>query len=158
MKRERRTLKNWLVVGFCSVYVLIQLFLIVRAHFSTDKRFGFWMFAESTIFSAELYRVTVDGDTLRTRNGVWRISSDQGRVVYSWNKHVRDYRLNSLERKKRAKGSINRTMFFFENALNYVIDRIGADNETRQLLLYVHYEKADGVPVTRLLQSKIRSL
>lgn len=114
------------------------------------------MFAETTVFSAVLYRMTKDGQRVKTQNDIWRVKKEGERVVYSWDRMVRDYRLNRLEREKRAKGSISRTLKFLDASLDYVIDRINDDHETNQLVLSVTYRKADGREQTVMLESKMR--
>ncbi len=156
MKLSNNRINVWVIIGFCTCYLLVQLSLITRAHFSDDKRFGFWMFAETTLFSAELYRITVDGKKVKTKNGIWRVNEDGKRLTYSWDRMVRDYRLNSLEREKRAKGSISLTLKFFDAALDYVADRIPDDHETRQLVLTVTYHKVGREKQTVTLESKKR--
>ena len=43
-----KTVRKLTIVAFCAAYLLVQAFFIIRAHFRVDKRFGFWMFAESS--------------------------------------------------------------------------------------------------------------
>ena len=114
------------------------------------------MFAETSVFKAELFRITEGGEKIKTKNGVWTIKSNEGRVVYSWDSFVRDYRLNQLEREKRAKGSMSRTLKFLDAALDFVVDNIDGDKETRQLVLLVSYRKADGEEQQVTLESKRR--
>jgi len=157
MKVPQLKISTWSVVIFCACYVVVQLFFISNAHFSSDKRFGFWMFAESSIFKAELYRITTKGDRVKTQNGFWTVNEKGKRVVYSWNQFVRDYRLNYLEKEKRAKVSMSITLKFFDAALDYVADQIVDDKETKQLVLLVTYSKACGEEYRVTLESKMRS-
>ena len=148
--------RRWLILSFTALYVMVQFYGITRAHFSSDKRFGFWMFAETTTFSAKLYRKTLGGKRVKTRNGRWSVQKDGNRVSYSWNSFVREYRLNNLEGEKRAKGSMSRTLKFLDASLDYVIDRIPADEETSQMILEVTYGKAGRKDTTVVLESKLR--
>ena len=158
MTNSRKSFVKWAVLAFCTLYIGLQLLFIVKAHFQSDKRFGFWMFAETTIFSAKLYRITADGKKIKTRNGRWRFAKGGTSGAYNWNSMVKDYRLYNLESRKRAKGSMSRTLLFLDATLDYVIDRIPDDPETRQLVLEVTYAKAGNDEQHVTLESKLRDL
>ena len=151
-------MRKKVILTFCFLYLAIQAAFIVKAHFSPDKRFGFWMFAETSEYTATLYRITKDGTKLKTKNGRWRVRTEGRRKTYSWDRFVRDYRLYNLESNKRAKGSMSRTLKFLDAALDFVADRIPDDQETRQLVLEITYSKAGNEPQKTVLESKVRNI
>jgi len=156
MNREK---KKIFILSFSALYLAIQIYFIVHAHFVKDKRFGFWMFAESSVFKAELYRKLTSGELVKTNNGFWAVKSPSGeKLVYGWNQFVRDFRLFDLERERRAKSSMANTIKYLDAALDFVIERIPEDRETTQLVLKVQYRKA-GMPWQQItLESEYRNL
>jgi hypothetical protein len=156
---KRPTIKPALILAFCVLYLSIQAFFIVRAHFVVDKRFGFWMFAESSRFKAELYREFADGRLEKALHGQWWVTTADGRyILYSWDNYVRRFRLNPLERFSRAKRGIGVTLEYFQQALDYVAERIPEDRETVKLVLRVQYRKAGGPWQYVALESRPRRL
>lgn len=154
MNQKQRVISTSIFI----IYLSVQLFFIVRAHFIHDKRFGFWMFAESAFFTAKLYRELEDGSMVPTSNGRWTLT-EPGKVSgYNWNQLVRDYRLYNLQDYKRAKGSMSRTMMYFQHALDYVADHIPQDQSTRRLVLKVNYHESGEPWQNTTLKSKVRDL
>jgi hypothetical protein len=151
-------LRPYAILVFCSVYVLIQAGFIIKAHFNPDKRFGFWMFAETSRYQAQLYRQLRDGRVVKTPNGRWAVQTEAGRQVYAWNRFVRDFGLYNLERWKRAKVGFAVTLKYLQYALDYVIDHIPADRETVKLVLRIQYRKAQGPWQQTTLESRTREL
>ena len=154
-----RVVRKFGILAFCTLYLLVQAALIIRAHFDVDRRFGFWMFAESSRYKAKLYRQLRDGRLVKTKNGKWSIKTADGqRVTYSWNRYVRDFRLDNLEKLKRAKVGIGVTLKYLQHALHYVVERIPADGETVKFVLKVQYRKAGGAWQYVTLESNPRVL
>ena len=144
------------ILGFCALYLGVQLFMIVHAHFTPNKHFGFWMFPESTSFEANLVRVLNDGSEIKTRKGSWTVQTDDGPVSYQWNSFVQGYRLDRLGDWGRCKGSFNDTVKYFQAALDYVADRIPEDASTARLVLKVRYRRAGGPQEFIVIESKPR--
>ena len=137
-------------MAFCAVYLGIQIFVIVRAHFVPSKHFAFWMFPESTYFNATLTRLLSDGREVSTSNGGWAVRSDDGKVEYYWQDYVREYKLDRLGSWQRSKGVFDDTLKYFQAALDYVADRIPEDKATDRLVLRIQYERA-GRPVQEVI-------
>jgi len=148
--------RAWLILLFCAVYLGLQLFLIVRAHYLPSKHFAFWMFPESTYFKATLTRVLADGREVITSDGAWAVRTDYGNVDYYWGDFVQSYRLDVLGRWERSKGTFDDTLKYFQGALDYVADRIPEDRVTKHLVLTIDYERAGDVVKTLVLASKAR--
>ncbi|MCZ6676142.1 MAG: hypothetical protein O7E52_02710 [Candidatus Poribacteria bacterium] len=154
-----RAVRQFGILTFCTAYLLIQAAFIIQAHFAIDKRFGFWMFAESSRYKAELYRLLKDGRLVKTRNGKWSVRAGDGqKVSYSWQHYVRDFGLRNLEKLKRARVGMEVTLKYLQYALNYVIDRMPEDQETVKLVLKVQYKKAGGLWQYATLESRSRAL
>ena len=149
--------KASLVIGFCTFYLAIQVFLIARSHLVTSKHFGFWMFPETTYFRATLSRVLVDGREVRAKRGSWTVNSPIGKIPYSWQSFVTTYRLDQLETRVRSKGSFDDTLRYFQAALHHVADRIPADRSTSKLVMTIQYQRAGAPEETIVLESKPRS-
>lgn len=148
--------RAWLVLLFCGVYLGLQMFLIVRAHFGPSKHFAFWMFPESTYFKAGLSRVLADGREVITSDGAWAVRTAAGNVEYDWREFVQGYRLDRLGTWGRAKGSFDDTLKYFQAALDYVADHIPEDRVTKHLVLTIDYEPAGDIVKTLVLSSKAR--
>jgi hypothetical protein len=134
--------RAWLILGFCGLYLGIQLLLIVRGHFVPSKHFGFWMFPESTHFTATLSRVLPNGKEVKTKRGIWTVETKYGKVRYKWNTFVNGYRMDALDERQRCKGTFADTVKYYQAALNYVAARIPEDTETQQLIMRIQYRRA----------------
>jgi hypothetical protein len=154
---RKRVVKIWLAV---IVYFGVTMTLWTRAQTSTDKRYGWQMFSQSSRYHPELVRVLKDGSRVNTDNGRWTAYGPDGvvRSEFDWDDHVKDFRLDKLGSWKRAKGSLERTLKFQGRALSYVADHIPEDAETVQLVMEVEYRKAGGPLQTIELLSKKRKL
>ena len=151
--------RNVAVAGFVVLYLGIQLFFVLRSHTVTDKKFGFWMFPESTYFRASLARELANGSVVRTRNGAWHARKvDGSRAIFLWDDFVNYYRLGNLESRRRAKGNFQTTLGYFQHALNYVATHIPADSETKKLILTVYYTRSGNPLKVVTLESIERDL
>ena len=150
-------LRSLVIIIFSATYLCFQLTMIVTAHTRDDKRLGFWMFAESSNFNAVLYRELENGQRVRVPHGVWTVQGRSGEpITYQWNRLVREFHLGYLEEWVHAKTGIHVTLKYFQNALNFVIDRIPEDRDTVQLHLSVRYSKAGATMEEVVLSSKRR--
>lgn len=153
------TLRSWLILAFCVLYLGTQAFFIVRGYYVDDKRFAFWMFSESTRYTATLYRKTADGSVVKADKGGWAWKTDTGTTeYYHWGMFVMDFRLQEMEEKKRAKTSWHITKTYLQHALDYVIDNIPNDPDTVQLILEIDYQVAGAETKHLTLTSHERKL
>jgi len=153
---SRSKRKAWFILAFCSLYIAVQLTFIVRGHFVSSKHFAFWMFPESTYFTASLRRVLADGRQVKTAKGSWIVQTESGQVRYKWQSFVTGYLLDRLEVRQRGKGTFNDTLKYYQAALNYVAERTPQDKETYQLVMKIRYRRAGGPEETIVLESRPR--
>ena len=141
--------RRWMIGAFCSIYLIVQLFLILSSFQKPDKRFGFWMFPESTYFQMKLERELANGRTVEAQRGRWTVHAaglggETGRVSYRWRTFVRKQRLGRMEEWRRAQVGICVTLLYLEKALDHVVESAVFDRETKMFRLTVEYEKAGG--------------
>ena len=145
------------ILGFCTVFFGGQVAVIAGSYVRGDRLGGYQMFAETTYFTARLYRVTAEGKRELARGGAWRArDSAGGNLTYHWGRLVDDFKLDRLERRTRAKIGIGTTLKFFQDALDYVAIHIPEDRETSRLELVVEYETASGKRGEARLTSPVR--
>ena len=65
--------RRWVIGAFCSIYFIVQMFLILSSYQKADKRFGFWMFPESTYFQMKLERELASGAIVEAERGRWSV-------------------------------------------------------------------------------------
>lgn len=136
-----------------------QIVLVAASHARGDKLFGYQMFAETTYFEAKLHRVLADGRRVHAPRGSWQAKGADGRRrQFRWQHQVRDFKLDALDRRQRAKISIATTLKFFRLALVHVAEHIPDDAETLRLELDVEYRTADGKSHAVTLASPARAL
>jgi hypothetical protein len=156
LAQTRRTTRAFMILGGCTLYLLVQLTMIVRGHFVESKHFAFWMFPESTFFVALLTRETRGGREVHAKRGIWKAGTREAPVKYDWHEFVNDYRLNVLEMRARSKGTWADTSRYFQDALNYVAQRIPEDTVTQRLVLHLVYRQAGGEVEKITLKSEPR--
>ena len=145
------------ILGFCAAYFGGQLALVSWSYYRGDRLGGYQMFAETTFFTARLYRVTADGRRELARTGSWTARDAAGRSrAYRWGSFVNDFRLDRLENRTRAKIGIGATLKFFQHALDHVARSIPEDRETARFEMVVHYETASGKHDEVTLSSSVR--
>ena len=94
MNSTRGPVRSWAILAFATGYLAFQLWVICAAHGREDKRFGFWMFAESSRFSFELVRELDAGERLRAPGGAWTVQGRSGAgITYRWGDFVREFDL-----------------------------------------------------------------
>lgn len=144
------------ILAFCVVLFGAQAGMIAAAHVRNDRRFGWQMFPETTRFRASLWREIAGGGRVAAPYGRWVLDTPEGRRQFLWRDHVRDWRLESLDRMRQAKVSLDSTLLYAKGALDHVAARIPEDRETVRLHLVVDWEKADGTRGTTELSSPPR--
>ena len=130
----------------CACVLGCQLYFVVRAYSDPLKRFGFQPFAESSTWSARIYRVDDSGARRDVRDGSWG---------YRWRDLVRE-RVGSPFRVHHAASGVGATLYFLQRALDYVADHTPADRSTRYLEAEVSYQRNRGSPQRTTLRSKLR--
>ena len=159
MSTNQGLVRSSAILGFATLYLAFQLSMIHGAHGREDKRFGFWMFAESTDFEAALVRELSSGERIRAPQGTWTVQNDGGaETTYRWGAFVREFHLGYLDQVVHAKTGIHVTLKYLREALDYVSERIPEDHETVRLHLVVRYSKAGGPVEEIVLSSKRREL
>jgi hypothetical protein len=134
--------------ALCACVLGGQLYLVAAAYRDPLKRFGFQPFAESSVWSAQLYRVDERGQRRDLRDGSWG---------YRWNALVRE-RVGSPFRVHHASSGVKATLYFLQRALDYVADNTPADRSTRYLEAEVRYRRNRGPTQRAVLRSKLRDL
>ena len=154
---RRDLVRSWAILAFAAAYLGCQLSMIYAAHRRGDKRFGFWMFAESATFRLELIRELGDGEPVRAVRGTWAVQRPGGAdTSYRWGTFVKDFPLADVDTPVRSMVGMYVTLEYLQEALNYVIARIPDDHETVRLHLVVRYSKAGGPVKEVVLSSKRR--
>jgi len=103
--------------------VLLHAALIVHSGSDPHKRFGFRPFSESDTWSAEIVRVTTDGDRLAIDDGTW---------PYDWNEIVDVVELSNPGRTRHASGGASTTLDLLGRALDWLADNTPDDPDTRR--------------------------
>jgi hypothetical protein len=103
--------------------VLLHALLIVNGGSDPHKRFGFRPFNESDTWSAEIVRVTADGDRIAVDDGTW---------AYDWNEIVAVAKLSSPGRTRHANGGARATVDLLGRALDWLADNTPDDPDTRR--------------------------
>lgn len=125
----------------------LQVFFIVRAYDDPHTHFGYQPFNESSIWRADLYRVTADGQRISIRDG-W--------FGYRWEEMVTQRGLGQPYALHHADSGVDSTVDFLEKALDYVADHTPNDSESIYLEADVTYFRNTYGPQHRLLRSKKR--
>jgi hypothetical protein len=157
MNTRSGLVRSWAILAFATGYLVFQLAMIVGAHGREDKRFGFWMFAESSDFQTVLIRELGSGERVQAPQGAWTARGAGGaETTYRWGEFVREFHLGYVETFVHAKTGMYVTLKYLGEALDYVIVRIPEDHETVRLHLVVRYSKAGGPLEEVVLSSKRR--
>jgi hypothetical protein len=104
--------------------VVGQLAFVVRGYSSDHKPFAFQMFPESSMWQADVVRVTRDGR---------RIPVEQPWSGYRWDSLVGNVGLQYPSVRHHADAGLANQMAFLRSALDYVADHTPRDHETRYL-------------------------
>lgn len=145
---ERPRWRARLVRGFVVAALVGQAVLIVRGYADPHKFFAFQPFNESSTWSAEIVRVTADGE---------RIPIDEPWPGdYDWDELVDWGVLEQPARTKHAYSGLDATTDFLGKALDWVADHTPDDRETRYLEATVTGFRNTRGPETLVLRSELR--
>jgi hypothetical protein len=129
------------------VVVVTQVAFVVRAYHSAHKEFGFQMFPESSMWQAEIVRVTDDGQRVPISNP-WD--------GYHWSQLVQARGLAYPALRQHADAGLDNQLAFLGAALDYVADHTPRDTDTRYLEAVVTTWHDADAPKTVVLRSKDR--
>lgn len=99
----------------------IHAFLLVRAGSDPHKLFGFRPFNESDTWSAEIVRVTADGERLAIDDGTWK---------YNWDELVGTPKLAGPDHTRHAAAGADAIVDFLGRSLDWVVENIPEDRST----------------------------
>ena len=144
--RSRALLRRFVTVGI----VLAQAYFVVRAYWAPHREFGYQMFPESSQWSAEIFRVSDDGESRSSIEGGWS--------GYEWNDLVDGRGLDVPWRRHHADSGLERQLQFLQEALDWVAANTPGDDETEYLEAVVTTWPNLGEPETVVLRSAARDL
>jgi hypothetical protein len=104
--------------------VAAQLGFVVRGYSSDHKPFAFQMFPESSVWRADVVRVTANGR---------RVPVEQDWAGYRWDSLVGDVGLRAPGVEHHADAGLDNQLAFLRSALNWVADHTPRDHSTRYL-------------------------
>jgi hypothetical protein len=107
-----------------ALVVVAQLGLVARGYGAAHKEFAFQMFPESSTWSADIVRVT--------RNGQ-RIPVSEPWAGYRWSQLAPDRGLAFPARRHHADAGLDNQLAFLDAALDYVAEHTPQDTETAYL-------------------------
>jgi len=137
-----------LVPVFIVGVLALQAGLAINGHGDAHKFFAFQPFHESSIWKAEIVRVTSSGQ---------RLSVEDGWAGYRWDELVHIGALRSPFRFRHASRGVDATLEFLDHALDWIARHTPADRETRYLEARVTYYRNTRGPETVVLRSVERS-
>jgi hypothetical protein len=137
--RRRRWIKS-----FVAGVLVLQVALAINGYRDPHKFFAFQPFNESSTWSAEIVRVTWDGE---------RQPVDEGWAGYRWNTLVDMPALTGYSRTRHASYGVGATVSFLDDALDWVATHTPADHETRYLEATVTYHRNTRGPEVTVLRS-----
>jgi hypothetical protein len=127
--------------------VAAQLAFVVRGYSSDHKPFAFQMFPESSMWQADVVRVTADGR---------RVPVETPWAGYHWNALVGNVGLKYPSVRHHADAGLDNQMAFLRSALDWVADNTPRDHETRYLEATVtSWHNADP-PRVQVFRSHVR--
>jgi hypothetical protein len=133
-----------LVKAFVAGVLAAQIALAINGYRDPHKFFAFQPFNESSTWSAEIVRVTWDGER-------WPV--DEGWAGYRWSTLVDMPALTGYSRTRHASYGIGATVSFLDDALDWVATHTPADHETRYLEATVTYHRNTRGPEVEVLRS-----
>jgi hypothetical protein len=125
----------------------LQLALVARGYWADHKEFAFQMFPESSTWSAEIVRVTADGQ---------RVPIEVPWSGYRWDALVKDRGLSYPGVRHHADAGLENQLAFLEAALDWVADNTPRDRETRYLEATVTSWHNDDPPEVAVMRSGAR--
>lgn len=133
-----------LIKGFVAGVLAVQVGLALNGYRDPHKFFAFQPFNESSTWSAEIVRVTWDGERQPVVDG-W--------AGYRWNTLVDMPALTGFTRTRHASYGIGATIGFLDDALDWVATHTPDDHETRYLEATVTYHRNTRGPEITVLRS-----
>jgi hypothetical protein len=137
-----------LVKGFVAGVLAVQVGFALNGYRDPHKFFAFQPFNESSTWSADIVRVTWDGE---------RLPIDDGWAGYDWDSLVDMPALQGHSRQRSAYMGVGATVDFLDDALDWVATNTPADRETRYLEARVTYFENTRGPRVTVLRSIERS-
>jgi len=143
-------------IAFAACWIAGQATLVLTARLRPDGAFGFRMFPESSTIEIHLSRQLSTG-LVEAPHGEWSARDASGQLLhFSWSAWVADPVLQALDRRVFASYGANAQLARLQRALDYVVDRIDEDDETRRLRADVVVWKNGREPTTVTLLSHPR--
>ena len=127
----------------------LQLGLAARGYWADHKEFAFQMFPESSTWSAEVVRVTADGQ---------RIPIEVPWAGYRWPELVQDRGLSHPLPRHHADAGLDNQLAFLDAALDWVAENTPRDGETRYLEATVTSWHNDDPPQVEVMRSGEREV
>ncbi|MCB0996614.1 MAG: hypothetical protein KDB21_16080 [Acidimicrobiales bacterium] len=127
----------------------LQLYLIVGRTGDPHHRFGFQPFGRADVYSAEIVRVTADGERLPVDDGTWE---------YRWSALVAEPHLTHPFRPRWASDGADATLDLLDDALDWVAANTPDDTRTHYLEAVVTVIPNGRDPETVVLRSAQRDL
>jgi hypothetical protein len=129
--------------------VLLQLGLVARGYWSDHREFAFQMFPESSMWRADVFRVTAQGR---------RIPVEVGWAGYDWDRLVQDRGLSYPSLRHHADAGLQNQLAFLQAALDWVAANTPRDHSTRYLEAKVTaWDNADP-PRVEIMRSRVREV
>jgi hypothetical protein len=129
--------------------VAVQLGFIARGYRADLKEFAFQMFPESSTWSAEIVRVTADGQ---------RVPVEESWSGYRWEELVEDRGLAYPSGRHHADAGLDNQLAFLDSALDWVAANTPRDMTTRYLEARVTSWHNDDAPTLAVMRSEEREV
>ena len=130
--------------GFVVGVLALQVGFALNGYRDPHKFFAFQPFNESSTWSADIVRVTWDGERKPVADD-W--------AGYRWNSLVGMPALTGYSRTRHASYGVDATIAFLDDALDWVATNTPADHETRYLEATVTYHRNTRGPQVTVLRS-----
>jgi hypothetical protein len=129
--------------------VLLQLGLVARGYWSDHREFAFQMFPESSMWRADVFRVTAEGR---------RIPVEVGWSGYDWDRLVRDRGLSYPSLRHHADAGLRNQLAFLQAALDWVAANTPRDHSTRYFEAKVTAWHNADPPRVEIMRSRAREV
>jgi hypothetical protein len=129
--------------------VLLQLGLVARGYWSDHREFAFQMFPESSMWRADVFRVTAQGR---------RIPVEVGWAGYDWDRLVQDRGLSYPSLRHHADAGLQNQLAFLQAALDWVAANTPRDHSTRYLEAKVTAWHNADPPRVEIMRSRVREV
>jgi hypothetical protein len=127
----------------------LQLAFVTRGYWADHREFAFQMFPESSTWSAEIVRVTTDGQ---------RIPIERPWAGYSWDELVQGRGLSYPSPRHDADAGLDSQLAFLDAALDWVAENTPRDGDTRYLEATVTSWHNDDPPQVEIMRSGEREV